>query len=326
MGQLGKPEGKENAIQEEGFNPATEDPNESINESFELIRLSQKRMDNFFAGGLSEEDEAYYNLLELKSKIRDVYNLEKEKQEFAEKMTIAINTIKENPDLLVTENNYEEMRILLKNLEYIIGTFGIERQKELRKSIKGEIGDVVEEIEVLAPNDPNIDVIFNETGADQLVKQEISNYLTYKYNLKGVDDATKELSRKVITIKKVLEEKQPQGFFSKREQNKNIYSEDIGTKKTFYMYHIKLGKGVLGYGITSSPKRRHKEHIQNFADNGVIAEKIYQIRDDAQFIEELELKIKSRFSQVDIGIDGFKNEATSYEHKDEIIDFIDSLE
>ncbi len=320
-------EGENEKLEEETYDPSLEGEDERLEEEESQI-IQAMAMHSVKYGidkGISEPLMLRLKINNLHRKIRDVYKLEKEKEEFANKMTVAITIIKDNPDLEVTEDNNLEMINLLKSLKNIIKLFGLERQSELRKSIEDSIGTVVEEIEILAPNDPNIDILFNDTDADQLVKQKIANYVTYKYNLNGIEKTIHELERKIVILKKSREKEQPQGFFSKLNQgNKNV-SEDIDTKKTFYMYHIKLGKGVLGYGITSSPKRRHKEHTRNFSDNGILAEKIFQTRGETQFIEELELKIKQMFPQVDIGIDGFKNEATSYEYKDKIIDLIDSL-
>ncbi len=317
----------EELVEKESYDPSLEGEDERLEEEMSQIiqDLAMHNVKNGTDLEWPEELTLRFQMNHFKQRIRDVYKLEKEKEEFSNKMTDAITCIKKNPDLQVTEDTNLEMISLLKNLQYIIETFGSNRQKELRQSIKENIGDIIEEIEILAPNDPNIDVLFDDTEADQLTRQKIANYITYKYNLNGIEKTINNLERNIAILKKSREKEQPQGFFSKINQNNNKISEDIDTKKTFYMYHIKLGKGILGYGITSNPKRRHKEHIQNFTDNGILAEKIFQIRDDIQFIEELELKIKQMFPQVDIGIDGFKNEATSYEFKDEIIDFIDEL-
>ena len=89
------------------------------------------------------------------------------------------------------------------------------------------------------------------------------------------------------------------------------------------IYLITIDDDYLGYGITGNLDERLARHKRNLDNAGrthtLFASATFE---DGSIPLEIEQKIKDKFVQIDLEVDGFRTEATNKKHLDDILDII----
>lgn len=99
-------------------------------------------------------------------------------------------------------------------------------------------------------------------------------------------------------------------------------------KRAFlYVYRLISGNDrFVGYGITANLRRRHEEHIRRCAKRGVTAELLHSFRFRKGFwCRHAEAEIARSFPSVDVGVRGFRREASDWNNYSAIYSLAEEL-
>lgn len=90
----------------------------------------------------------------------------------------------------------------------------------------------------------------------------------------------------------------------------------------FYVYDL---GNYIGFGITSSPKTRHRQHRKTFAKLGMIGRLITSYSGSGENILALETHLKRSLPIANSGVEGFKTEAILKQHERLLFDSIEKF-
>lgn len=84
--------------------------------------------------------------------------------------------------------------------------------------------------------------------------------------------------------------------------------------KASVVYLIKIGEGILGFGISNSFKSRYVTHKTNFKKHNIPHELLQTFNCSGHQALAIENHLKQTYEVIDTGIEGFRKEATEIRH------------
>ena len=91
----------------------------------------------------------------------------------------------------------------------------------------------------------------------------------------------------------------------------------------FYIYDI---AGDIGFGITNVPNERHSAHKTTFKTEGVAAKRTHLFKGTGEMVYEIERHFKHTLPIKDLGVDGFRTEATTKDQLETILKYLRDCE